>query len=726
MIGAVALVAVVWLLARASDEGARRAVAPVRDDAAPLAAEPAAESVPIQGRDSEPAPAAREIVSVVEPEPAKADDAALGANEALLIVDVTSADTGKPLGGVRLVLAPSSGSKPFRHVDSSRARPGENPVTDSNGRAEFVAIAGIEHSLIPNAPDFEREIVDVPALSAGERRRVELRLRSESDFLFHARVVDAETEAPLPDAVVRNETRNRRGRIGSGDPIPFGVGPDGRLRYPGKTREEEFLSATAPGHGIRVFRVGREHDTVARELVVPLARSATLECVVVDRGRPADDAKVRLQTDAYRLALREGIHDFFWGPDPEWNGSTDASGLARIPELPPGTELRVAVMTSSHGTRDEADSILLEPGEVRRMTIELAPCGAIAGRIVRSDGTPIPNANIWLVAEERQHLRFLQAHRKPTATSRADERGRFRFDAVPPGAWCVGAEPHSRYGRGRDPGEEIAPLAECVEIAGGEVQVEVRTDVGLYIEGRVIGPDGVTGVRTSVHAWEESVSAWTYEETDDDGRFRIGPLVSGAWQLTAGGLGSDYAQSEPRSIEAGAREVVLQVLEGGTIRGRVVSADGSVVNDAEIVSGRTDVERAGWSIGALKDGAFEFESLAAGTYSLAARTRDGQFGSIDGILVTAGSKREGLVITVEPAAMLTVRNPEDEIAQVRMKWRGACIGGDGLEGRHESSFVVPPGDLVLEIQWQGEDSARTQSVTIARGETKEIVLKRTP
>src|SRR5947208_10173647 len=74
---------------------------------------------------------------------------------------------------------------------------------------------------------------------------------------------------------------------------------------------------------------------------------------------------------------------------------------------------------------------------------------------------------------------------------KADAQGGFEYKDVAAGAWWIGPSSVRNETMPAKP-EFVAPIAQVLEIAEGEVQrdVMIHTDRGLYIRGRVLAPSG--------------------------------------------------------------------------------------------------------------------------------------------------------------------------------------------------------------------------------------------
>lgn len=107
-------------------------------------------------------------------------------------------------------------------------------------------------------------------------------------------------------------------------------------------------------------------------------------------------------------------------------------------------------------------------------------------------------------------------------------------------------------------------------------------------------------------------------ESDETGRFRLGPLAAGFYRMEIEAEG--YVTVELGPVEAGSSEVIAVLRHGAAIHGRVRAADGASLAGVELalrrVLGSGSVYNHGrpWHM----DGRFRFTGLPPGRYSLAA------------------------------------------------------------------------------------------------------------
>ena len=182
---------------------------------------------------------------------------------------------------------------------------------------------------------------------------------------------------------------------------------------------------------------------------------------------------------------------------------------------------------------------------------------------------------------------------------------------------------------------------------------ELRLHRGLFISGQVVGleREPIDGSSISGYCRELDVRFSAYT---DEGVFRVGPLLPGAYRLTAEGGAEGTAASPPRTAMAGEAGVVLQLTPGGSMQGRFVDA-----STGEPLHGRIQVvreqDRAWWfSSRTQADGSFSRPGLATGSYTIHGST-DTLAGRLEGVVIAPGSPADDLEVLLRPGAMLLAR-----------------------------------------------------------------------
>jgi len=233
----------------------------------------------------------------------------------------------------------------------------------------------------------------------------------------------------------------------------------------------------------------------------------------------------------------------------------------------------------------------------------------LTGVVTAPDGeTPIPGA-------------WVEVHTEDWTIQRGDDtdqNGVFRIGGLPDGVYTLEARAPD-WGEGAHYSDSI-PRAVTV-VAGETTYVGIVPLTEPQIFGRVTLPDGVTPVP---HAWVEARSMdWMVSkgtDTDDEGRFAIGGLITGTYFLRAhppgGGAYADYAASEEMEVVLSGEPITLTEplrLQGVNVRGRVVDPDGNPVccTGVDVYTADHMVHQ---STGTNDEGRFAFGGLPVGDY----------------------------------------------------------------------------------------------------------------
>lgn len=700
----IAVGSLAWLTRRG--EEAPVVPRPVAAETGRVEVAPAREAVESARGTEATAPSERTPAPIAAPGPEAPPEAETRAARVLVLA--RSRDDGMPLAGVR-VGAFSESYESLRQVDSSRGGLGEAAVTDAEGRAELAVEPGTFLRIMASDAHHPSEMREVDPLAAGDSVECVFELPTREDVTLHGRLVDDEDDAPLRGSVT---VEGEDGRVVATD-------PGGHFELSAGSWQRLFASARADGYARAVFAVTEGHADPARPLVVRLSRSATVEALVRDRaGNPIEGARVELSTESYRLQLSSSTTlEVYLGPDPTWKGKTDASGRTTIPDLVPRVPLRVVAVGRSWPRREEPEPLVLEPGEHRRLELALGAGATILGTLEDASGAPIPRRWLWRMAPEGPGPGMLQPYGTPAQKAYTDAQGRFRFEAVPAGSWWIGPAPSERGSS-----DDVPPIAQVVTVSDelAEIEIVVRVERALFLKGRVFDPAGRLAMDCSVSAH----GAYTYEntKTDERGEFTLGPLAPGRWKLEAGRFGRPHAVSEPIEVDAGSTGIVLRLRPGGSIAGEAVDRRTGQRCECDLFVSSADPEA--WHLTSSGDGTIRCEGLLPGTYTLAAKTRDGRIGTRAGVVVEAGACTEGVRVEVAPGSTLGLRySGSAKAVDCQILLDGIAIDWTSLEGGRVVDVIVPTG--AIEVRWRERDAPdveHVEKIDVGAGERVERTL----
>jgi hypothetical protein len=407
--------------------------------------------------------------------------------------------------------------------------------------------------------------------------------------------------------------------------------------------------------------------------------------------------------------------------EPERRVATDEGGTCRFEDVPADRPLVLELQPAGSPSVTEIPPLRLAAGEERELEWRLGEGTLLTGTMVDSHGVPVSNESLWLVRARKDGPTIFNADQRSEARRTVtDESGRFVFEDVGAGGWWLGPSAARRAEDAPDL-EALAPYAERIELRPGESARDVRLVVhrGLFVRGMVVMPEGESA--DAVYVWAsllglEPVSASA--EPTAEGFFLLGPLVPGRYELTAQKLGAGL--SEPVVAEPGAEGVRLILRPGGTLTGGVRFPPGS-----EGMTAVVSVRHAGtgrWQLtNADAFGSVRFEGLAEGTYDVCARAGGAWFGHRSGVVVRAGTEAHTELVLAR-GARVRLRNASGVRLRCLVLQAGACLADEWLGPEGVLERLVAAGELVVETS--AGDEPRTQGVTLASGERRELVLAR--
>jgi hypothetical protein len=263
----------------------------------------------------------------------------------------------------------------------------------------------------------------------------------------------------------------------------------------------------------------------------------------------------------------------------------------------------------------------LAPCERRQIVARLGRGGGIAGTLVRADGSPVPRAEVTLLAADEARMGYGYEEGWPRAET--DAQGRFAFGNLASGRYEVRVAPWS-----------LLEVAKTVEIFG-ETTTEIRLTLPpeSFASGRVLGPKGVSFEDMSivlVGDFEDGSEGELAAELDSDGSFRIGPVRPASYAVLLQ-LPEEVQLDTTKLFLRAHREIGRVELKAGENPDRALDArpvwpgtlvvrargDASALSGAVIsVEGREGGDSWAGIAGLDQDGEVELTPLFAGRYGI--------------------------------------------------------------------------------------------------------------
>lgn len=307
-------------------------------------------------------------------------------------------------------------------------------------------------------------------------------------------------------------------------------------------------------------------------------------------------------------------------------GVTDAQGLFDLTDLHAGS-FGIYAFDPQWGTATE--SVELEPGESRELTLRLEPRASLEGTVRRSDGRPAAGVEVLLGS---------------SLHARCDADGRWRIAGLHAGEYTVFA---------LEDGNPSASLDVTVD------ENQTRTGVDLTLAGGSRTIDGVIVDSTGLGVAYEQVrihigAAWRSVRSGADGRFHASGLPQGTAELTV----SDGWDTIDTTVDD-EREVRIELPRRLLLRGTVAGAEGRSfeVDVGEIHEGST------WQITMMKQAhtsgsSFELDGLTPGRYTVKVSGDDGSSGEIE--VELAQAPVTDVVVRLDPPGELSGRVTDQE------------------------------------------------------------------
>ena len=351
----------------------------------------------------------------------------------------------------------------------------------------------------------------------------------------------------------------------------------------------------APSIGPSVTRVAGTEEYVADFVLGAGARVAGRVVAAAD-GSPIAAAPISVSP---HRGFGGAWNDGSWPPafppvqDQTIESVSGADGSFAIESLIPGV---YSIGTAVPGWAPEWRETTIPAAE--SVTLSLRVVREVGVVVLGPDERPAAGARVEITLEDDDSWRH-------DRTRQTGADGACRFTGITPGRWRVFA---TRNG--------LAPVASDWT-PETTTKVVLRMARGLEITGRVVDADGAPVPKLEVRcAANDARRDGRHEETtDDDGRFKFGPLAPGTFDVTF----PELAVTRD-GVEAGT-DVAVALTGRSRIAGRLLGAEGDgyyAYEDVRIRPAAGGPER---EVRTDERGRFEFRGLEPGIYDVSAERR---------------------------------------------------------------------------------------------------------
>ena len=466
-----------------------------------------------------------------------------------LSVTVVDAKSNEPLANASVEL---------RGIDR------QTESTNGKGIAEFKPVVPTRYQVVAEAPGYSKQHARVRVTASGTKAEVRLGLRTGA--AVRGVVLDADGK-PLAGARVvysgasdwsqRASPRWDAEVSGADGSFEFSAIPAGSFRFVARA------PSRAPGRSELLTLDGL---TAVDDVRIQLEKGAVISGVVRSTGGEAvAAARVRVTAEGggFRAPVREAYADD--------NGAYEVDGLERL-------EVNVIAIGEDASSEIVKADLTVAPYE-RKVDLELAVDGVIAGIVVDTEGEPIEGAQVSATPDFRKGRVGRRSFRlRGFPRQQTDAGGRFRLTGLTEGDYSVRA---TRSSVGRRRGWLIEPVE--AKTGNTDLRIELEADGGLI--GKVTFANGDVPAAFSV-----SVGEWGGGTpfASKDGSFELPGLAPQEYTITVKGPGFDSKVLRQVVVKAGEPTDLgtVNVRKGRVLVGKVVDPSGSPVTGALVRAGR--------------------------------------------------------------------------------------------------------------------------------------------
>jgi len=443
-----------------------------------------------------------------------------------------------------------------------------------------------------------------------------------------------------------------------------------------------------------------DHASAERDVEyrIELSRSASLQGQVLGLDSGASH-EVILSTSLRNLVQPFIDHETGYG-NHEWRALVGADGSFVIDDLAPFVPLFARLETDgANGQMLQLTPLELKPSELRRVEWDLSEDCVVHGRVLGADGAGLDGVRVE-VRSGVNSFAYDGSLGQPQKGASTDAEGRFRIEGIRAGEYLVGLGPQG----GVEQAVRLAFEPVFIELArGSEQAVELVALSGAFLTGRVLTAKGKPQRSATLFAIRSGVLA-RLSSSDDDGNFSVGPLILGEYELWVDAMSESHdATPPPLIVVAPAEALVVQLLEAGSLRGKIIEPETgerlpgnaslqAVVGDGLFVS----------KLFATPSGpGFAFRSLPPGLFDLYVEAADGRVGILRDIELERGQRINTLEVPVGPSGELRIRMTQRSDRRLRVSAGRLRLFDFRAVSSSQQRVYAPPGPVEVAVLKRG-------------------------
>ncbi len=504
---------------------------------------------------------------------------------------------------------------------------------------------------------------------------------------------------------------------------------------PGRIHFTLYLSATRSLHGPSID-TPYEGELLIR---IPTTGSAIEGTVTDVKGEPIGGASLLIHVSGKNMDNEESASSA------TVRALTAADGTYHIANAPHGEVSRVrgiadgflALQLGPHSPQCTEKSV--EHDATLTLDFTMSRGGTVVGRVTEKDsGRPIEDAEVTLFPS-RSNRGGTMGARLSTTT---DAAGIYRIEGVAIGRYIAVPQKEGYYLPEMVPGASqqvyvpnrvqtgpstltVIPTSE-----GSAFKRDLVLARGHVVRGRVLDSKG-TGVESAQIyargfglqqvAWQWGIQPGANTnlgKSEADGSFEVSSLPPKAgWVLFAkkqpyaGVYSSPFRLAEDEKTP----EVILKLVDGATLRGKVIDSNGEPLQGAQISFWGNGSELAGEQgskrVGA--DGTFELTGVPAGDWTINVWMQGRQGTPKQIVDVKPGEVREGIEITIAEGVEVTgvLVDPEGKPVKNQQLMLQGLNGGAWLQGRSDKEG---------KFAFKGAKKGRVQLIILNSGQSTKL------